>query len=48
MGKQQRGRGTKYDDGFKRQLVMESQVDGVSVTMVSKRWGDDEPDIRLA
>ena len=39
MGKQQRGRGTKYDDGFKRQLVMESQADGVSVTMVSKRHG---------
>jgi transposase len=39
MGKQQRGRGTKYDDVFKRQLVVESQADGVSVPMVSKRHG---------
>ncbi|WP_238321686.1 transposase [Halocynthiibacter namhaensis] len=39
MGKQQRGRGTKYDDAFKRQLVAESHADGVSVPMVSKRHG---------
>jgi transposase len=39
MGKQQRGRGTKYDDVFKRQLVAESQADGVSVPMVSERHG---------
>jgi transposase len=39
MGKQQRGRGTKYGDVFKRQLVAESHADGVSVPMVSKRHG---------
>ena len=39
MGQRRRGRGSKYTDGFKRQLVAESQADGVTVPMVSKRHG---------
>jgi transposase len=39
MNTRQRGRGSKYTDAFKRQLVLESRVDGVSVPMVSKRHG---------
>ena len=39
MNARQRGRGSKYADDFKRQLVAESWVDGVSVPMVSKRHG---------
>jgi transposase len=39
MNTSQRGRGSKYTDAFKRQLVLESRVDGVSVPMVSKRHG---------
>ena len=37
MGKQRGGRGSKYSDEFKRRLVAESHVDGVSVPMVSRR-----------
>ena len=36
MGKQRVGRGSKYSDEFKLQLVAESHVDGVSVPMVSR------------
>ena len=39
MKTRQRGRGSKYTDAFKRQLVLESRGDGVSVPMVSKRHG---------
>ena len=39
MGQRRRGRGSKYTDGFKRELVAESQADGVTVPMVSKRHG---------
>ena len=39
MGHRRRGRGSKYTDEFKRQLVAESRADGVSVPMVSKRHG---------
>ena len=39
MIKQQRGRGSKYTDDFKRQLVAESRADDVSVAMISKRHG---------
>ena len=39
MNTRQRGRGSKYADDFKRQLVGESRGDGVSVPMVSKRHG---------
>lgn len=39
MGKGQRGRASKYTDEFKRQLVMESRSNGMSVPMVSKRHG---------
>ncbi len=39
MGIRRRGRGIKYADEFKRQLVAESRADGVSVPMVSKRHG---------
>lgn len=39
MNARQRGRGSKYADDFKRQLVAESWVDGASVPMVSKRHG---------
>lgn len=39
MGDGQRGRGSKYADGFKRQLVAESRVDGTTVPMVSARHG---------
>ena len=35
MIKQQRGRGSKYTDDFKRQLVAESRADDVSVAMIS-------------
>lgn len=31
MSTQQRGRGSKYTDAFKRQLVAEGRADGVSV-----------------
>ena len=37
MGKQRGGRGSKYSDEFKRRLVAESHVDGVSMPMVSRR-----------
>ena len=36
MGKQRGGRGSKYSDEFKLQLVAESHVDGVSVPTVSR------------
>ena len=36
MGKQWGGRGSKYSDEFKRRLVAESHVDGVSMPMVSR------------
>ena len=39
MSKKQRGRGSKYTDGFKKQLVGESRADGVTVPMVSNRHG---------
>ena len=39
MNVRQRGRGSKYTDDFKRQLVSESLADGVSVPIVSKRHG---------
>ena len=39
MNTGQRGRGSKYTDDFKRQLVAESRADGVSVPMVLKRHG---------
>jgi len=39
MTKRNGGRGSKYTDAFKRQLVAESRADGVSVPMVSKRHG---------
>ena len=39
MSTQQRGRGSKYTDDFKRQLIAESSVDGVSVPMVAQRHG---------
>lgn len=39
MGKGGRGRGSKYTNDFKRQLVAESHSDGVSVPMVSRRHG---------
>ena len=39
MGKQRGGRGSKYSDEFKRRLVAESHVDGVSMPMVSRRHG---------
>ena len=37
MSKRRAGRGFKYTDDFKRRLVAESQGDGVSVPMVSRR-----------
>ena len=37
MGKQWGGRGSKYSDEFKRRLVAESHVDGMSMPMVSRR-----------
>ena len=39
MGQRRRGRGSKYTDEFKRQLVAESRAGGVTVPMVSKRHG---------
>ena len=45
MSTQQRGRGSKYTDDFKRQLIAESSVDGVSVPMVAQRHG--VPDNRI-
>lgn len=39
MNTRQRGRGSKYTDDFKRQLVGESRGYGVSVPIVSKRHG---------
>jgi len=45
MSTQQRGRGSKYTDDFKRQLVAESSADGVSVPMVAQRHG--VPDNRI-
>lgn len=39
MGKQRGGRGSRYSAEFKRRLVGESNADGVSVPMVSKRHG---------
>jgi transposase len=37
MNKTRRGRGSKYTDDFKRQLVAESHTAGVSVPMVAKK-----------
>ena len=39
MNKSRRGRGPKYTDDFKRQLVAESSAAGVSVPMVAKKHG---------
>lgn len=39
MSRGQPGRGPKYTDDFKRQLVAESRVDGTTVPMVSARHG---------
>lgn len=39
MNKQPRGRGSKYTDTFKKQLVEESRADGVTVPMVAKQHG---------
>jgi transposase len=39
MSEGQQGRGSKHADGFKRQLVAESRVDGTTVPMVSARHG---------
>ena len=39
MSKRQRGRGSKYADAFKRELLAESLEPGVTVPMVSKRDG---------
>jgi transposase len=39
MNKSRRGRGSKYTDDFKRQLVAESRTAGVSVPMVAKKHG---------
>ena len=39
MSKRRFGRGSKYSDDFKRQLVAESHVAGVSVAMVAKKHG---------
>jgi transposase len=39
MSKRNGGRGFKYEDAFKRQLVAESSAVGVSVPMVSKHHG---------
>lgn len=39
MSKKQRGRGSKYTDEFKKQLVAESRTDGVTVPMVAKKHG---------
>ncbi len=39
MNTQQRGRGSKYTEDFKRKLVAESSADGVSVPMVAQRHG---------
>ena len=45
MSTQQRGRGSKYTDDFKRKLVAESSADGISVPMVAQRHG--VPDNRI-
>lgn len=39
MNKRQRGRGSKYTNDFKRQLVRESRADGVTVPMVANKHG---------
>ena len=39
MSEEQRVRGSKYADGFKRQLVEESSAAGATVPMVSARHG---------
>ena len=39
MGKRRGGRGSKYSDDFKRQLVAESYADGASVPMVANKHG---------
>ena len=39
MSKRRGGRGSKYSDDFKRQLVAESHAAGVSVPMVAKKHG---------
>jgi len=39
VSKKRRGRGSKYTDAFKRQLVAESYGVGVTVPMVSKQHG---------
>jgi transposase len=41
MSKRQGGRVAKYSDDFKRKLVAESHVVGVSVPMVAKKHGVD-------
>ena len=39
MSTKPRGRGSKYTDGFKKQLVAESRTDDVTVPMVAKQHG---------
>jgi transposase len=39
MSKRQRGRGSKYTNDFKKQLVGESRTDGVTVPMVANKHG---------
>ena len=39
MSKRRGGRSSKYSDEFKRRLVAESHVAGVSVSMVAKKHG---------
>ena len=39
MGKIRAGRGSKYSDEFKRRLVAESHVSGMSVPMVARKHG---------
>jgi transposase len=39
LSKKQRGRGSKYTDGFKQQLVTESLADVVTVPMVANKHG---------
>ena len=39
MGKKRRGRGSRYTDTFKRQMVAESLNTGATVPIVSKRHG---------
>lgn len=39
MSTKRRGRGSKYTEGFKKQLVAESRADGVTVPMVANKHG---------